>query len=128
MLLLNNIFDISFISNIILHSTIVVTAIFPSFANINLNLELIVKALPLAFCQVMYLHLCKSLYGVSSGRRSGHGRNSEDLRGVAVQGRALQDPPSLRTGHGGPGGPGDAGEVRHQQRYVPPSATNGGSI
>jgi hypothetical protein len=130
MRLLSNIDYISFILNIILqlYGTIIVTVIFPSPANIHLNLELIVQALSLAFCQVMYLHLCKSLYGMSLGRRSRHGRNSEDLRGVAVQGRALQDPPPLRTGHGGPGGPGDAGEVRHQQRSVPHSATNESSI
>jgi hypothetical protein len=53
-----------------------------------------------------------------SGRRPGHGRDPEDLRRVAVQGRALQDPPPLGAGHRRTGRPGDAREVRHQQRSV----------
>jgi hypothetical protein len=53
-----------------------------------------------------------------SGRGPGHGRDPEDLRRVAVQGRALQDPPPLGAGHRRTGRPGDAREVRHQQRSV----------
>jgi hypothetical protein len=60
----------------------------------------------------------KNKYFAWSGRGSGHGRDPEDLRRVAVQGRALQDSPPLGAGHRRTGRPGDAREVRHQQRSV----------